>query len=81
MTTPQLVLLGLSAVSALTSAVASGVALLKYSKKPNASMFGFGFAEYYWGAMRREHKWVFLASLGGITGCLLFVVAASFFRP
>ena len=79
--TPQLVLLGLSCASVVASAIASAVALIKYSKKPGASLVGFGFAEYYWGDMRREHKGVFRVSLGGMAACVLFIVAASFFRP
>lgn len=74
------VLLVLAVVCFVVSVVGSLGALSTYLKRENASLFGFGFAEFYWGEMRRTHAGLFRASaLGALLG-IAFVIGASVMR-
>ena len=63
-----MVMVGLAALSLLVSAIGSLGALLAYSKRDGASLFGFGFANYFYGQMRNERPRLFWMSIGGALG-------------
>ncbi len=72
-----LVLVSLSGVSIVVSVVGSVVALGRYLRHDDASLLGFGYADYYYGEMRKRHPKTFLASFGGgILAIALLILAA-----
>jgi len=74
------VFISLATVLFFVSTVGTVAALVVYMRRGDASAFGFGFAGFYYGEMRRSHPRIFQASLGGAVGGILLIVAAGVLR-
>lgn len=69
-------LIGVGTVLLLVSLVGTIAALVVYFRRKDARAFGFGFAEFYYGEMRRSHPRIFLASfVGTMLGIALILLA------
>jgi len=79
MTTPQVILAALAAALMLAGAGANLAALIVYSRRPGASLLGFGYATYYYGEMRKTRPHLFrLALLGPLLGVAALLTAGFF---
>lgn len=74
------ILLVVAVASFVVSVIGSMAALVTYMRRDDASMFGFGFANFFWGEMRKTHRNVFFASIGGALFGVLFIVVAGVLR-
>lgn len=74
------ILIGSGTALLLVSLIGTTTALVLYFRRDDAKAFGFGFAEYYYGEMRRSHPRVFQASFGGAALGMALCLLAGVFR-
>ena len=80
MNVAMIIVLSLAVLSFITSGIGSTAAFVIYSRRDDAKLFGFGFANFFYGPMRQSHPHVYFASLGGAALGIVLVLSAALFR-
>jgi len=76
----MIIVLILAVLSFITSAIGSATAFVTYARRDDASLIGFGFANFFHGPTRTSHPHVFFASIGGAALGILLVLSGALFR-